>query len=202
MGRFVDLTGQKFGRLTVIERDINAPKNKGVMWVCLCECGNKKSVKTGNLKTNGVQSCGCILNERRTKDDFHNSHLYKVYHAIKRRCYNERASDYEFYGGRGIGMCEEWLNDGYAFYYWSMANGYKDGLTIDRVDNSNDYSPDNCRWVDMKEQCNNRRSNHLITYNGKTQSLTKWSDDSGIGYHKLRYRIINGWDIEKAFNTP
>lgn len=205
MTKLIDLTGQKFGRLTVIERDISVPKEKGVYWRCECDCGNYKSVKSGNLttKNRGIKSCGCLLEEVRKKDSFHKSKLYKVYHQIKYRCYDRNATDYNYYGGRGITMCAEWLNNGYAFYEWAMASGYKDGLTIDRIDVNGNYEPDNCRWITMKEQSNNRRSNHFITYKGKTQSLKKWAEEYEIDYYKLKNRINQlHWNIEKALSTP
>lgn len=205
MGKFVDLTGQRFGRLTVIERDLSIPHEKGVHWKCRCDCGNFKSVKTSNLtkEYRGIKSCGCLLAETRTKDDFHDSKLYKIYHQIKYRCYNKNASDYEYYGGRGITMCDEWLYDGYSFYVWALSSGYRDGLTVDRIDVNGNYSPDNCRWITMKEQSNNRRSNHTITYNGKTQSLAKWAEELGMSYTTLRCRLNQyHMSVDEAFTRP
>ena len=199
--RLIDLTGQRFGRLIAVER---VQDRKGGYWLCKCVCGNSKIVKGSNLTKNhrGIKSCGCLLEELRTKDDFHSSKLYKIYHQIKYRCYNQNASDYKFYGGRGITVCDEWLNDCYAFYDWAMKNGYDDGLTIDRMDVNGNYEPSNCRWTTMKEQSNNRRSNRMITYNNKTQSMTKWSEETGIPYSTLRRRLNKyHWSIEKALTT-
>lgn len=104
------------------------------------------------------------------------------------RCYNKNNKDYQDYGGRGIKVCDEWLEDFMNFYNWAMDNGYKENLTIDRVDVNGDYTPNNCRWVDQKTQANNRRSNVHLTYNGKTQTMTQWSEELNINYNTIRSR--------------
>ena len=118
------------------------------------------------------------------------------------RCYNPNHMHFKRYGMRGITVCEEWKNNFQAFYDWAMSNGYRDDLTIDRIDNNGNYCPENCRWATMKEQCNNTRSNTLITYNGKTQTMAQWAKEIGMPYHKLVVRIARGWDVERAFTTP
>ena len=143
------------------------------------------------------------------------SRLSRIYYGLKARCYNPKRKDYKDYGGRGIDICEEWLDKtivlnscrstkGWlAFKSWALANGYKDNLTIDRIDTNEGYSPTNCRWVSMEVQSNNRRSNHFITYKGKTQSLTVWCDELGLNYHTISYRLNEGhWSVKKAFETP
>ena len=112
---------------------------------------------------------------------------------MKQRCYNINYTYYKDYGGRGIAVCDEWLNDFQAFYEWSMNNGYKDNLTIDRIDNNKGYSPNNCRWVTRKTQVQNRRNNVYITYDGKTQTLSQWADELGVRYNTLVLRHIRGW---------
>lgn len=114
--------------------------------------------------------------------------LYEVWRNIKRRCYNPSHYAYEQYGGRGIKMCDEW-SDFERFYSWSLANGYEDGLSLDRIDNNGWYSPKNCRWSTWKEQGNNRRTNVLITFDGKTQSMAKWADEIGISRAALWGRL-------------
>ena len=122
---------------------------------------------------------------------------------MKKRCYSENEIGYENYGGRGITVCDEWKNNFEAFYNWAIENGYKDGLTLDRKDNDGQYCPENCKWSTVKEQANNRRSNHLLTLNGETHNLMEWSEITGIPYHTLKKRI-NGskWSTEKALTTP
>lgn len=143
-----------------------------------------------------------------------NSHLNKIFNGMKQRCYNVNYNRYNDYGGRGIKLCAEWNNreldrnkrgrfsKGFlAFEKWALNNGYIEGLTIDRIDNGKDYSPDNCRWITYKEQANNRRNNRCITYNGKTQTIAQWAEELNMNPRKLRSRLRYGWSIEKAFNT-
>lgn len=106
------------------------------------------------------------------------------------------------YGGRGIVVCDDWKNNFKAFYDWAMANGYNDGLSIDRIDNDKGYSSDNCRWVTMEIQSNNRRSNITVEYNGECRTLAEWSKTLGIKYATLRKRLEDGWSVEDAFHTP
>lgn len=205
MGRFQDLTGQKFGRLTVIERAEN--KGKRTMWLCKCECGNVKVIPATNLKREEARSCGCLsrelAKERATKHGIKHKRLYNIWGGMKKRCYNEENEKYPIYGGRGIAVCEEWKDDFQAFYDWAMANGYSDSLTIDRIDNDGDYSPSNCRWATNKEQQNNKRNNHCITYNGKTQTVAKWAEELGMKSSTLYQRLTQyKWSVEKALITP
>lgn len=128
--------------------------------------------------------------------------LRAVYTSMKQRCYNKKARTYPNYGGRGIKICDEWLESFATFAVWSVLNGYEQGLSIDRIDNDGDYSPENCRWVTQKIQGNNQRTNRLITYNGKTQTMAEWADEIDINYACLESRINRlGWSIEKALTT-
>lgn len=128
--------------------------------------------------------------------------LYGIWRGMKERCYSPKHINYHRYGGRGITVCEEWINSFQEFYDWAMANGYADDLTIDRKDNDGNYEPGNCRWATQKEQANNRRTNVKITYDGKTMDIKQWADELGICYTTLFFRITNGWPVEKAFNEP
>jgi hypothetical protein len=137
--------------------------------------------------------------------------LQNIYVNLKQRCYNPKSTFYKNYGGRSITVCDEWLDsemyDGrstkgwIAFKNWALSNGYADDLTIDRIDNSKGYCPENCHWVTMRTQQNNRRSNHLITYKGKTQSLANWCRELNLNYDTIKCRIRRNWTIEKAFET-
>ena len=128
--------------------------------------------------------------------------LYNIWCNMKARCYNQKNHRYPLYGGRGIKVCDEWVNNYNNFYKWAVKNGYQDNLTIDRIDVDGNYEPNNCRWTTQKEQCNNQRRNHYLTYKGKTQSMSKWAEEIGINYSTLRHRINKlGWDIEKALNS-
>lgn len=118
------------------------------------------------------------------------------------RCYNEKEYHYPDWGGRGIKICPEWNNDFFSFQKWALSNGYKDSLSIDRIDNDGDYSPDNCRWATPKEQSNNRCDNHYVTYKGTTYTITQLSELFGIQKSTLRFRIVHGWSIEDAVERP
>lgn len=125
--------------------------------------------------------------------------LYTVYSNIKTRCYNTKNSRYKYYGARGISMCDEWRNDFQAFFDWAIENGYREDLTIDRIDTNGNYEPANCRWVTWQEQQNNRRNNHLIEFNGQVHTMAEWARLSGIPYLTLAQRInVYGWSVERA----
>lgn len=122
---------------------------------------------------------------------------------MKTRCNNPRCAKYARYGGRGINVCAEWLNDFQAFHDWAMANGYRDDLTIDRINNDGDYSPENCRWITLKEQASNKSTNHLITHDGQTCTIAEWARKTGIPREVLKDRICRyGWEYDRALTTP
>lgn len=201
--RFVDLTNNKYGRLTVLKKLQN--HNKHIMWLCKCECGNEIKASGYNLKSGHVKSCGCLKSElsrkRKLTHGLSKTFLYAEWARIRRRCNNPNMTCYKDYGGRGIKVCSEW-DSVENFINWSLLNGYKNGLSIDRIDNNKGYSPDNCRWVTRKVQANNKRNNHLITYNGETKTLAQWSEHLNLPYGVLKYRINNNWNTEKAFFSP
>lgn len=210
MSRLKNLVGMKFGRLTVLERADDRVNKKGkhsIMWKCLCECGNIKVISRNSLLSHNVQSCGCLraekTRERRFRHGLRNTQLYRAWSNIKTRCYNPKKDTYAYYGGKGITMCQEWLNNFMAFYNWSMNNGYKKGLTIDRLNPNGNYEPSNCRWVTASQQQNNKLNNHIIEYNGEIHTLAEWSSLLNLNYGTLHRRIqYLNWSIEKAFTTP
>lgn len=190
MGAKLDLTGQRFGKLTVLEEC--GRRGGGVLWRCRCDCGNITEVRSNHLRRGAVVSCGCYNREKdRTHGQSHTP-LHHVWQCIKDRCLNENYSHRDTYGGRGITICEEWL-DFNAFYDWAMSNGYKEGLTIDRIDNNGGYEPSNCRWADMKTQCRNRRSNVVIECDGEKHCLSEWAEILREPYAKLVSRHRRGW---------
>lgn len=213
MGKFIDLTGQKFNHLTVLHQYTGKPfrKKKETLWVCKCDCGSDKEViaTSYELKSNNTQSCGChkrlmsALNGKKSaKHNMSNTKLYNVWDGMKDRCLKPKIESYEYYGGRGITICDEWLDDknGFLnFYNWAINNGYQEGLTIDRINNDGNYEPDNCRWVTMKVQNNNKRNNHLITIDGETKNIAQWADEYNISpctiYTRENKQCLSGTDL-------
>lgn len=203
MTKLQDLTGKRFGRLTVIERDLSRQKG-GTRWTCKCDCGRVVSVFASNLVRGTSKSCGCYKrdNPSRTTHGMSDSRLYGIWTNMKTRCENPKSKFYKRYGGRGITVCEEWRHfDG--FLKWANASGYNDEMTIERTDNDRGYSPDNCRWASMKEQENNRSNSKLFTMNGETKTLALWCDEYGQSYKTVYKRIfVLGWGFEKAITAP
>lgn len=196
----IDLTGQKFGRLTVIR------KADGSKWHCVCDCGKEKDVRSDHLKEGRVKSCGCFNSEvvsARFKVHGLTKHpIHKSWTDMKQRCYNPSSTIYEYYGGRGIKICDEW-EDFKTFYDWSISNGWSEGLSIDRIDVNGNYEPSNCRWVSMKVQCNNKRSNRLLTFDGKTLNISQWAEQTGIERATITARLDKlRWCVEKALTEP
>lgn len=130
-----------------------------------------------------------------------NTHLYQIWRGIKDRCLNPNNKHFDRYGGRGITICDDWINNFQAFYDWSIENGFKEGLTIDRIDNDGNYEPNNCRWVDYYVQANNRSNNHLITVDDETHTLSEWSRITGLDVHTISSRLSRGCSKEEIFNT-
>lgn len=201
-----NLTGMKYGRLFVKERVPNTYGKNGkavVQWLCQCDCGNQTIVYSSDLKSGKTLSCGCQRvdnNKSRTTIRYEeNKHLYYVYQAMKDRCNKPSNKNYISYGGRGIKVCEKW-NDSHGFadfYEWSIKNGYKEGLTIDRIDNDRDYEPSNCRWVTRLVQANNTRRNVYAEYKGETKTLSSWGKELGINIKLLCYHYKKGKSIEE-----
>lgn len=207
--RMVDITGKRFGSLTALKRAeskrmYGATKTR---WLCRCDCGSEIIAITGALTSGQKKSCGCMTSKLIIKA--HEKHgkcyskIYKVWGAIKFRCENPNCKEYKNYGGRGITVCPEWKENFQSFYDWAMENGYKDGLEIDRINNEGNYEPNNCEWTTRKEQQRNKRTNLIVEYNGEKKTLVEWSEEIGINYNTLFYRIKSkNWTVEEAFTTP
>ena len=197
----LNLSGKRFNHLVAIERVENTPNGQAV-WKCKCDCGNTTIVRRSNLISGAVKSCGCLVH-RSSKNRTHGmskSRLYQEWAGIKNRCIYGTVECYKYYGGRGIKMCDEWVNSFENFRDWAFQNGYQDNLTIERIDVNGDYCPDNCKWIPQSEQNNNTRRCVIITYNGKTQNLNDWCKELNLDYKRVHNRLNKlGWSVERAF---
>lgn len=200
----IDLTGRTFGRLTVIQYDHS--KN-GAYWLCRCECGKTKVIKGTSLTKGLTTSCGCKSREmsinRSTTHGMTGTRLYRIRSGMIARCYKENASSYPKYGAKGITVCDEWLGEnGFVnFYNWAMENGYKDNLTLDRINPKGNYEPSNCRWATYKEQANNTKATVFLTYNGETKPASEWAEIVGISQSAITQRKNKGWTDEECLTV-
>lgn len=205
MERRKDITGQRFGRLVAVRRVENA-KSRNARWLCKCDCGNEKIVYISSLRSGDTISCGCyaieVNSQVHKKHGGYGTRLHHIWTTMKARCFNENNKAYKNYGGRGITVCDGWKNDFAAFRDWAMANGYREDLTLDRIDVNGPYSPENCRWATPKEQGNNRRNNRIITYNGKSQTMAEWADELGTTKDVIYRRLWRGWPESDAVSIP
>lgn len=204
--------GDRFGRLVVLKELGPRRYNSGVSYravQCQCDCGKVVCTAIGRLEYGRARSCGCLQRESAAKSAPNKTHgmsshpLQGVLNAIKTRCYNSSHSSYKRYGGRGIGVCDEWMNSYEAFIKWGLSHGWEHGMQIDRIDNDGNYTPENCRMVTPKRNSRNKSNSILIEYNGVTKHIMDWSDETGFSYSTLFRRIIlYRWSIDRAFTTP
>ena len=208
------IIGKKFNRWTVL--GFASRKNNQDYYNCICDCGVEKDVNYYRLVNNTSKSCGCYSREvhselmkkrnRENNPSFKHglwkTRLFKIWDGMLQRCLNPNDKDYKNYGGRGIRICKTWQNDFKKFYDWSMKNGYRDGLQIDRINNNGGYHYLNCRWTTPKVQGNNRRTNHIVEYKGKKYTLSQLADAFNMSNSLVDNRIRAGWSIEKIVETP
>lgn len=201
MGKFIDITGQRFGKLTVIKK-AKSDKRGEAKWLCKCDCGNITIVLSSHIRNYRIRSCGCLFQKNKF---LYNSkygnlenyqRLYNIYNGMRARCYNINCSSYKYYGGRGIKICNEWLEDFFKFMQWSISNGYKDDLSIDRIDVNGNYEPSNCRWITMEEQENNKRDNIFIKYKNEIKTLKQWSKILKIPYGTVYNRYSKKFNVD------
>lgn len=205
----IDITGQKYNFLTAI-RPIKKTKNRQIIWECICDCGNKTMSTITSLKNGRKKSCGCIKHKfghigYNKKHNMCQTKIYKTWERIRKRC-RENYHERKYYFDKSICVCKEWdnLEDGFLnFLRWSLNNGYKENLTIDRIDSNGNYCPENCRWVDKYTQANNKTNNHKLLYNGIEHGISEWARIIGIPRECLKDRITKlKWTVEKALTTP
>ncbi len=169
--RAVDITGNKYNFLTALKyiRSYKTTSKARQIWLFRCDCGNEKEIIKGNVMQGTVKSCGCMTKallsasaKKQIKHGLHGTPLYFCYHAMKQRCNNPKLKSYKNYGGRGITICKEWLDNPEAFYNWALCNGYSESLQIDRIDVNGNYEPNNCRFITHAEQQKNKRNSRRI----------------------------------------
>lgn len=193
----IEMHGKKFGRLTVIEY-AGVKGRRRTMWKCKCECGNVVIVDGSHLRGGHTKSCGCLNKELISKVNYKNglanTKIQYAYINMKNRCLRKSNYEYLQYGGRGITVCDEWLGDkGFEnFCNWALSNGYRDGLTIDRINNNKGYSPSNCRWVDKFVQANNKSNNRFVKIDGEIGTVANMSRKYNVDYWNLMHYANGG----------
>lgn len=198
--------GRRFGRL-IVETYIFGSKNRRGRWKCICDCGNEAIVRIDALKTGFTKSCGCLNKETqdrllpkyRFKHGKSKSKIHAIYFSMIGRCYNKNNHKFKNYGARGIEVCASWHD--FENFYKDMGDP-PNGKTLGRIDNNKGYTPSNCRWETHFQQANNRSNNLFIYYRGCKQTLQQWSNALGIQRETLRARLIRGWSVKKAIETP
>lgn len=188
------MIGEKFNRLTVISVAEPGKKNR-TRYNCLCECG-KTTVQFGTiLRTNRIKSCGCIIFETRDGKSTEYRHEFDAWKAMIRRCYVETEKAYKNYGGRGITVCDRWLNS-FENFLLDMGERPSSEYSLDRDDNEGNYTPSNCKWATRTEQNNNKRTNVILTHNGKSMTISQWAEELGCSHAKLNNRLNNlKWSV-------
>ena len=196
----IDFANKRFGKIVCI-KPLRVNNHKEVVWLCKCDCGNFCEKSSGAFKNiSKIASCGCMKGKKPhiTNLELKNyKPIHECYVNMKTRCYNPNYELYSRYGGRGIKVCDEWKNNFKEFYNWAI-NGWKKELTLDRINNDDDYKPDNCRWVDRVEQANNRHTNYLIKYKGEIKTMAQWSKILKIDYSFIQIRMYKNKTMEEV----
>lgn len=199
----IDITGKKYGRITALRID---GRNKAgeIMWRCACDCGAETTIASRSLRSGNTTSCGCykrmMAKKRLEKHGMSHTHIYQVWCSMKGRCLRSSSKDYPYYGGRGITVCDEWKCFD-AFYEWAMEAGYKDGLSIERVNVNDGYHPANCTWIRVEKQSENRRNTLKAEYNGEIKRVKEWSRLLGLNYNTVRAYIRQGKNMESIVDS-
>lgn len=196
--------GDTFGRLTVVKKEA-VSKDRHIVWGCVCQCGNSVSVPSNRLTTGNTKSCGCLVRDMKTgtKHGGCGTRLYRIWHTMRARCKYDSHIESANYKQRNIAVCHDWNNSFENFRRWAIDAGYKETLTLDRIDVNGNYEPQNCRWVSYKTQNNNKRNNRVLTINGESKTVTQWSEISGVNRYTIYKRLNRGVNPEAAvFDKP
>ena len=185
--------GDKFGKLTVLEC-VSGDKAETREWRCKCDCGNTVVAKEKYLKNGHRKSCGCLYGISSTKHGETKTRLHKVWESMLARCEYQKHPHFKSYGGRGISVCKEW-HEYENFRDWALQNEYSDTLTLDRINVNGNYEPSNCRFATMKQQQNNKRTNHIVSINGVSMTISECSEEFGIPKSTVRYRATHNYPI-------
>lgn len=201
--RKIDITGQKFGRLTVLKHT-HSNSDKKCCWDCVCECGNMTNVSGKSLRNGNTKSCGCLGREIRIKSNTTHGYCtggktseYQIWRSIKERCLNSKNKKYSDYGGRGIIICDRW-KDSFQNFIDDMGVRHNKNLSIDRINNNGNYDPTNCKWATWIEQQNNKNNNRILEFNGKSQTVAQWSRELGVPHQRINQRLFRNWSIERT----
>jgi len=198
MGKPIDMTGQRYGRLSVIEM-AGHNKHRQRLWRCVCDCGETTEVIGHLLRYGQTQSCGCLQKEAiasvNKKHGKSKSQIWFMHRSMMDRCYLQTSTAYKNYGGRGITVCKRWHD--FENFYADMGDKPK-GMTLERIDNDGPYSPDNVRWASYKDQANNRRNNVVLEFQGRKQTMQQWSDEMGLKIQTVWARLNRGWSVDRA----
>ena len=201
--RRIDITGKRYGMLVVLEFahiKISPCGHKNAMWLCECDCGNKRVMYGSYIKNHHSPSCGCNKIAKATTHGMTNSPEYSVWRSMVRRCHDTDNISYPRYGGRGITVCERWRS--FEAFFEDMGKRPSSKYSIDRIDNDGNYEPSNCRWATYFQQNNNTRFNRRITHAGETLTVSQWAGRIGIKVGTLWERLNSGWSIERALSEP
>lgn len=196
-----DLTGRNYGRLTVIRKDSDRTDRSNAKWVCGCACGNTVVVTDSHLTCGHTTSCGCFRREARTTHGMSSSPEYASWLSMIQRCTNPLNDVYQYYGGRGVTVCDRWLNS-FECFYDDMGPRPTQGHSIDRENNDGNYEPGNCRWATPEQQANNKRTNVFYDYGNRKLTLSQISKEVGLNKSLLRGRLDRGWSVDRAVSTP
>lgn len=198
-----NLVGQRFDKLVVVEYSGSTAAQKA-QWLCRCDCGGETVVTTGNLKRPGTHTCGCshkAIGGYNLSHGMTNTREFNTWRGMLKRCYQPSDISYPRYGGRGISVCDRW-RESFSAFFIDMGSPPSATHSLDRINSDGNYEPTNCQWADRKEQARNRRSNRMLTLNGRTQTVAAWAEETNLTSHTISRRLKAGWSVEDSLTKP